>query len=329
MVAACGQDEVTIRQVSDDSGRMEMMAALEKLAAEPGSAQRYGEFSAEMVRLRPRFNSEVWKEADRSLVLLALAPMEVAGALPPAAQLEALALTVWPTAFAVAPLAGESPHDYVARLCSGALAHDCKYVVPEYWPLLVGALAWRRLKERSRQVVADCDCDDEGGFASLVARYEKRDGELDKELAQLGSEVKASAWPVAGDNARPWSSPPLLERRRGGQLLLEGVEIDPAECAPKLRDLKGTSALVGVHLHPQDKVGTLRSVLADATAAGFTEAALQVRSADFPFASREYRLALDRRKAARLVKARNADTIQILVRVLDAGCADPSTQLRL
>ncbi len=315
--------------MTSDSGRMEMMAALEKLAAEPESTQRYGEFAAELTRLRPRFDAEVWKEAERSLVLLALTPMEVAGKLPPAQQLDALALTVWPIAFSVPVRAGDKPRDYVERLCGTTLARNCKYVVPEYWPLVVGGLAWRRLKERARQVVADCGCDDDGAFEALVVRFEKHDSKRDKELAVLGSEVKASAWPVAGGNARPWSSPPLLERRRSGTLLLDGVEIDPAECAPKLRELKGRSALVGVHLHPRDKVTTLRAVLADATAAGFTEAALQVRSSDFPYASAEYRLVLGRRKSAYRVKVSDADTIQILVRVLDANCAEPGAELRL
>jgi hypothetical protein len=62
-------------------------------------------------------------------------------------------------------------------------------------------------------------------------------------------------------------------------------------------------------------------VLDDAATAGFTEVALLALAPGFPYTKKEYRLAIGRRARGRAVRARDSDTVQILVQGLDAAAA--------
>jgi len=81
-------------------------------------------------------------------VVLALPPVKSVQAKSMAEQVDALALTVWPTllsptieadavliqrdtkAAQLQPQSGEDARTYLQRLCGGLLASDCKQVVP-------------------------------------------------------------------------------------------------------------------------------------------------------------------------------------------------------
>lgn len=78
----------------------------------------------------------------------------------------------------------------------------------------------------------------------------------------------------------------------------------------------GRDQVLAVHLKPRTKVRHLRDVLRPAAAAGHRTVALQARCAS-TYLMREYRLAA-RGGGGRAVDVRDVDTIQYLVRTLDA-----------
>src|SRR5690606_39314997 len=111
--------------------------------------EAYLELATKVLALRPGMDKTVAQEAERKLVVLALHPVQAVQAKSRAEQVEALALTVWPTLISdpivadavllkrdpkpmLLPRPGEDASAYLQRLCGGPLAGECKQVVPEH-----------------------------------------------------------------------------------------------------------------------------------------------------------------------------------------------------
>ena len=119
----------------DDYGHADLLAATAEMAKAPTSPEAYRALATRIQELRPRFNDRVALEAELQLSFLAIGPLRAQLTASPEEQMAKLATTVWPTALAVEPLAAETPRAYLERVCSGTLAGECKYVVPEAWPV--------------------------------------------------------------------------------------------------------------------------------------------------------------------------------------------------
>jgi hypothetical protein len=324
---ACKQREIDVVVVDDDLtggyGRHALRAAVEKFRATPRSPEAYRALAVEIERLRPSFNQDVADEAERSLVFLALGPMAAQLERPVEEQMLALALTVWPSALHVEPKPGESAGQYLERACAGPLAADCKYVVPEYWPLILSHRVWRRFKDRARDAYSSCRrCAQEPSYASLLEQYDQHESALARRASDEKGRADRKAWPEGGPNAREWSGAPVLDLLTDPpQLSGEPIEGDwRARVGSSRRGGPGAGQdVLGLHLRPSAEVRHLRDVLRVAAAAGYREIALQARRRAYPYALVEYRLAT--RGAGRAVPARDVDTIQFLVRTLDASAA--------
>src|SRR5262249_37384089 len=136
--------------------------------------EAYAKLAQTVAALRPGMDAAVAQEAERRMIVLPLDPVSSVKDLDMGAQVQALALTVWPTLLApkieadqlmqvrdpkasdIPPKPGEDPQAYLLRLCIGPLVSDCKRVVPELQGDVVNALAMRRATERVRNAIADC-----------------------------------------------------------------------------------------------------------------------------------------------------------------------------
>src|SRR5690606_281030 len=123
---------------------------VEGFVADGRTPEAYSELASTVLELRPGMDRTVGQEAELKLVVLALAPVKAVQAQPIGEQVQALALTVWPTLLAppiaadvvlikrdpeavqLLPQPGEDTRRYLQRLCGGPLAGDCKQIVPEH-----------------------------------------------------------------------------------------------------------------------------------------------------------------------------------------------------
>ena len=174
LVVACGQDRIEVsHDEAHDYNHGELQAAVDKFVTAGRTPRAYAELARTTLALRPGMDRSTAEQAELRLVVLALAPIRSVAALPIDDQVDALALTVWPTllappieadgilrrresAPAVLPRPDEAPRPYLERLCGRQLAADCKQVVPEHQGTVISALATRRATERARGAVADC-----------------------------------------------------------------------------------------------------------------------------------------------------------------------------
>jgi hypothetical protein len=321
--AACKQKRLKVAAQGVDStgdyGRIELEAAVAKLRRAPAEAASYRAFAVVVDSLRAQFNEGVTAQAERQLAFLALEPMAAQLEQPLPDQMAALALTVWPTALGVEPAEGETVQSYLERICSGPLAGDCKYVVPEHWPPVLSNLVWDRMKVRARETYSECRmCAQDPTYQDLLKRYDRYQARVSAERAKIGDRVERAAWPEAGDHGAPWSGVPLLDlvadpRRFAGDEIA-------GDWGDRIASRPDRAKVLGLHLRPRTEVRHVRSVVLAAARAGYQAIALQAREPSFPYQLREYRLATGASRGPS-VDLRDVDSVQMLVRAVDAAAA--------
>lgn len=329
----CGHDPVEVLDKNrdpSDYGHTALVEAANALSADPASPQAYRIFREKVESLRNKFSQSVSAEAERYLVFLALGPLDAVADEPRAQQLDALAVTVWPTAFEVTPRADETPRDYLLRVCGSDLALACKQVVPDYWPVMLGSMVWTRLKERAYVAYRTCGaCKGDPGYAEALAKYDKRQTEWSELSGKAKEAARPKSWPAAGEHAAPWSGAPLYSRDLDGNFSLDGVELAAGKVREALADARGDRDAMGIYMHPREEVRALRAMLEDVASAGYKEAALLALDPEYPYGKKEYRLAVGRKARGPLVHARNSDTIQVLVQGLDIAATGAKGPFRL
>jgi hypothetical protein len=325
ITAACKQKRIAVANQSDDTtgeyGKTALEAAVAAFREDPTSTASYRAFVVEVNRLASAFNQPVADTAERHLAFLALEPMAAQFDKPPAEQLEALALTVWPTAFHVEPKAGESARAYLERVCAGPMATECKYIVPEEWPVVLSAMVWRRMKMRARESYSACRlCKQDKSYPAMLEKFDQFDNRVQAERAKVGDRADRDAWPEAGDAMAPWTAPPLLDLV-ADPFEFVGEEFD-GDWQDRIRARPKGAEVLGLHVRPRTEVRHVRAVLRGAARAGYRAVALQVRSRTYPYPLGEYRLATGRQRGRlETVDIRDVDTVQILTRALDAAAA--------
>jgi hypothetical protein len=321
LAAAPGCKRKEIQAVSpsapnDDHGRAALDAAVARLAAEPTSPAAYRTFAVEIARLRPAFNLELGEQADLHLAFRALPVLEKAAELAPEAWLEAMALTVLPTAFDLEPTPGETARDYGVRLCKKQLLYDCSDYVGEALPLVVGSLALRALHDRAQDALDGCHtCPDRAALRTQLERYDKLSAAAAARLENDGGAYDPRSWPLAGEHAAPATKSRLFELGEDGDATLDGEPLPPGRWRRPLAAARGRADVLAVHLLPRAEVRTLREIARHAAAAGYSALALHAREREYPYSLREYRIGL--RRAGRKLDVSDVDTVQILVRALE------------
>jgi hypothetical protein len=322
---ACGRDPIDVEHQkpgeSNDFGRGELLAAASEAAANSKSPAAFAKLRLTVEALRPQFNKSITKEAERLLVFAALEPMEAVAAEEPQKQLEALATTVWPVALREEPEENESAMAYVHRICAGRLGRECKHVVPERWPEVLGAVVWHRLKSRAREAYASCgDCKRDHSYKDSLERFNEHQTQAGAKAKLLKDLAHPREWPKAGENASPWQAPNLLELLGDGSAEFDG---DPVGTAWRtvIAEKRNKATVLGLHVPPTRDVRSLRNILRDAAKAGYKQVALMARDHAFPYARKSYLLAVSGGSKGR-VRVREADSVQLLVQALDVAAGD-------
>ncbi|ACY12669.1 hypothetical protein [Haliangium ochraceum] len=316
--SGCDRDPIDVKSnsASVPYGRDELLAAVERFANGEHTPENYRVLAAEIERLQPRFNSEVAREAERNLVFLAIGPLEQYLDASPTEQLEALGLTVWPTALGYTPLPDEDAWTYTERLCGGPLNGSCKQIVPEHRASILAQLALSRFKERARTALLECeDCGKDPHFSSTMGRFVSRADEL---LASSGIDARRAhpkLWPISGSKAEPWSQLRVLRLRPDGTATLEGEPVPPEERVSMLKAQRDEAKALGLRAEPATPLARIRGAARDARAAGYSQLALQARVPEFPYELREYRVQLAEKAT---LKLRDEDSLQLLINSIDA-----------
>jgi hypothetical protein len=344
-LAACDQEKSKVRPgESADHHDGGLLAAVDKFVASGRTPDAYAELSQAAFELRSGMDHSLAKEAELKLTVLALAPVQSVHAKPMPDQIDALAVTVWPTLLApmfeaddllvkhdpnagpMLPKPGEDPHAYILRLCGGPLASDCKQVVPELQGTVIASIAMRRATERVRNAVSDCVmCGADPGWHEAVRAWEALDRMANSSIHDVERRADPDNWPIAGGAAELDPGLPEAEVNEIGEIVIGGQRYASSERASALRDLRGDSPAIALHLRPEMSLAQVRVLLGDARKSGATRVAVVARAPQYPWDRRVYWIA-DRTGTP--TGLRPTDSLQLLLHAVDA-VAGPGTIARV
>jgi hypothetical protein len=257
-----------------------------------------------------------------------------------AQQVEELALTVWPTLLGqevvaekvlinrdprwleFTPKPNETPRDYLQRLCGGVLAGECKQVVPEHQGAAVAAYATRRATERVRNAISNCiTCDTDPGWKEAVRTWEALDRFANATIHEVERRASPDNWPIAGTAAQAggeiadatavWRE---AEINATGEVVIGGQRYGATQRVDALRDLRGDSASITLHLRPELSLAQVKGILADAKKSGASKVAVVSRAPHYPWERKIYWLSEAGQMRTHL---RPTDTLQLLLHTID------------
>lgn len=347
--AACEQEVIRVDPMpAGDDRYAKMIAAVDTFIAAKRSPAAYADLASTIATLRPGMDAALAREAERRMLVLALGPVKAVIDKPMSEQVDALAVTVWPTLLApriaadallsvadpkaqeIPPKPNENPHQYLLRLCFGPLASECKRAVPEFHGNIVAALAARRATERVRIAVSDClECSSDSsdpGWRAAVSGWEQIDRLLAAEVPAVESRSHPDNWPRAGAAAEDDPGLPEAEVRPRGELVVAGHAYGPnRQRIAVLRELRGKSDVIALHFRPDTSLERVRAVLIDARKAGCARVAVIAREPVYPYRRRVYYVADGYGLRANL---RPTDSLQLLLHAVDE-VAGPGTVARV
>jgi hypothetical protein len=344
--SACGRDTIEVSQKTGaDYKHTELIAAVDKFVAAGRTPDAFAELAQTVVQLRPQMDRTVGKEAELKLVTLALHPIQAMQAKSIRERIDTLALTVWPTLIGppinadklfevrdpkapeLVPKPGEDPDQYLMRLCGGALARECKRIVPEHQAAVIEALAFRRGMERARIAVTEClPCKDNPAWKQTVHQWEKLDRETAETVPDIERRADPDNWPVSGAAADDDPGVPEAQLSTRGELVVGGRSYGPNQQRIQvLRELRGTGDVLALHFHPDTTLAQARAVLIDARKAGAQRVAVIAREPFYPYGRKAYWVADGYGLRANL---RPTDSLQLLLHAIDE-VAGPGTVARV
>ena len=344
-LAACNQDKIAVAKgPTADYNHAALLSAVDKFVAAGRSPAAFGELARTVLALRPGMDKTVAQEAERRMLVLALPPEQSVQALSITEQRDALALTVWPTLIAppieadallvvrdpkapeLVPKPGEDPEAYLLRLCGGPLADTCKHVVPEEQAAVIDAYALRRATERVRAAVTDCEVCPEPGWHEAVVGWEQLDRGAASWIADVVRRADPDNWPIAGNASEDDPGLPEAELTTRGDIVVGEHSYGPnQQRLDVLRDLRGKTDVIALHLHPDTTLAQARGVLIDARKAGCARVAVIAREPVYPWRRKVYWIADGYGLRANL---RPTDSLQLLVHAIDE-VAGPGTVARV
>jgi hypothetical protein len=341
LLAACGSEpiEVTTKNVADYN-RGAMVAAVDKFVQDGRSPEAYRDLAAKAIELRAGMDRAVAEEAELKMLVLALAPVQSVSAKPMAEQVEVLALTVWPTLLGqeleadkvlinrdprwleYGPKQGEAARDYLQRLCGGVLASECKQVVPEYQGAAISAYAVRRATERVRNSISNCvTCDSDPGWKEAVRAWESLDRLGSSTIHEIERKSSPDNWPIAGAAAQSGAELPdataiwrEAEINATGEVVVGGQRYGAQQRIDALRDLRGDSQTITLHLRPELSLAQVKGILSDAKKSGATKIAVVARAPHYPWERKMYWLS---DAGTMRTTLRPTDSLQLLLHTID------------
>jgi hypothetical protein len=330
---------VTTNNVADYN-RGALLKAVDKFVEAGRTPAAYRELSEDVLKLRSGFDRAIGEEAELKMLVLALAPVQAVSAKPMAEQVEELALTVWPTLLGqdiraerilinrdprwleFVPKQGEVAREYLQRMCGSVLAGECKQVVPEYQGASVSAFAIRRATERVRNAISNCvTCDGDPGWKEAVRNWESLDRLASATIHEIQRKASPDNWPIAGNAAQAGSEIPdataiwrEAEINATGEVVVGGQRYGATQRIDALRDLRGDSETITLHLRPELSLAQVKGILADAKKSGANKVAVVARAPHYPWERKMYWLSEAGSMRAGL---RPTDSLQLLLHTID------------
>ena len=102
-LGACNREPIEVHRSTAeqaDYNHSALRAAVNTFVKEKRTPEAYADLSRTVLALRPGMDRAVAEEAELKLAVLAIGPVQAVSANPMPEQVEALALTVWPTLLA-------------------------------------------------------------------------------------------------------------------------------------------------------------------------------------------------------------------------------------
>lgn len=338
VLAACSRDHVEVNRSADqaDYNHGALRAAVDAFVKAERTPEAYADLTRAVIALRSGMDRAVAEEAELKLVVLALAPIQAVSASPMPEQVEALALTVWPTLLAppieadaiaarrdvsaseLFPKKGEHAEDYLRRLCGGPLAGECKQIVPEYQGHVIAALAARHGVERARNAVAGCVmCSAEPGWHEAVRSWEELDRMANTWIHEIQTRGAPGNWPIAGSSSEPHPGLPEAEVTATGEIVIGGQRYGATTRVDALRELRflhGDDGGIALHLRPELTLAQVRALLSDTRKSGAKRIAVVARAPEYPWDRRVYWIAEGTGVDTEL---RPTDSLQLLLHTMD------------
>lgn len=341
VAAACSRDQLDVKAHSDsDYNQTALQTAVDKFVGSNRTPEAYEEFSKTVLALRDGMDRTVAREAELRLMVLALGPVKSVQAATMPEQIESLALTVWPTLLAppieadkvlikrdpkaalLQPLAGEEARAYLKRLCGGPLASECKQVVPELQGTIISALATRKAMERVRNAVSDCVlCNADPGWHEAVRAWEELDRILHGSLYEIERRGHPANWPIAGNAAEDGANLTDItalwreaEINSIGEVVISGQRYFGEARIAALRELRGDSDTITLHLRPELTLAQVKGIVQDAKKSGANKVAIVARAPEYPWERKIYWLSETGKTRAGL---RPSDSLQLLLHTID------------
>ena len=241
-LVACQQESVEVRgAATNDYNYGALKKTIDKFVDAKRTPPAYQEMWQTVLKLRPGMDKATAQQAELSLVVLSLAPIQAVKDRPMAEQIETLALTVWPILLAekieadeiirkrdpkhdeILPTKDETAGAYIQRLCGKQLAADCKQIVPELQGSIISALATRKGTERARNAVAECMlCTAEPGWKKAVTEWETLDHAVNEWIFETERRADPANWPIAGAASQPDPGLPEAEVVSTGEIVIGG-----------------------------------------------------------------------------------------------------------
>src|SRR5262249_31031017 len=198
--------------------------------------------------------------------------------------------------------------------------------VPELQGAVVAAVATRRATERVRNAVSDCVmCGADPAWHQAVRAWEALDRMTAASLSDAQRRGDPDNWPVAGSAAESDPQLPEAEIDATGQVVIGGQHYGAADRVAALRDLRGRSPAIALHLRPEMSLAQVRALLGDTRKAGTYRVAVVARNDHYPWQRKIYWIADGTGSRTGL---RSTDSLQLLLHATDAT-ASPGTIARV
>jgi hypothetical protein len=173
-----------------------------------------------------------------------------------------------------------------------------------------------------RNAVAGCVmCSSEPGWHEAVRSWEALDRLANGTIHEVERRASPDNWPIAGSAAQQGSELAEVtaiwreaEINVTGEVVIGGQRYGATDRIDALRDLRGDSETITLHLRPELSLAQVKAVLADAKKSGASKIAVVARAPAYPWERRIYWLS-DGGKTR--VGLRPTDSLQLLLHTID------------
>lgn len=178
LAAACGVEASSVKAPQVDASEI-LRDPIDRFVASGKTAAAFAELADEIDRVDD--TPGVADEASLRLLALAAPIVESTRTQALDAQIESLALTVWPSLIGDRAASNESAVQYVARQCDAL--PGCRALPEARRPLVVRAAAMHRAAAQMRTALDRClHCGTDPTWASLGSRWESFDAQAMRAL---------------------------------------------------------------------------------------------------------------------------------------------------